>query len=125
MDSYNTPIVSNKANIQLLKRLGKVIEIRAECVDPFRQHHVDENMPMRDLLVKYHLRNFSIFLDQVGDRWFAFTYCEYAGRDFDTDMESLAAEPEYQQWLESLKSMAVSVNEVSTCGTMEHIFHNP
>ncbi len=86
MDSYNTPLISDKSNIQLLKRVGMVIGIRPECIEQYRKLHAEDYFGIRDLLVKYHLRNYSIFIHQIDDRWFEFGYYEYAGRDFEADM---------------------------------------
>ena len=54
--------------------------------------HADSHPGVRDLLVKYHLHNFSIFLQQIDGKWYEFGYYEYTGKDFDADMARLAAE---------------------------------
>ncbi|MES2982745.1 MAG: L-rhamnose mutarotase [Verrucomicrobiota bacterium] len=125
MDSYNTPLVSDKSNIQLLKRVGLVIEIRPECIEEYRKLHAQGHFGIRDLLVKYHLRNFSIFLHQIDDRWFEFGYYEYAGRDYDADMAALAAEQGNQEWLNICKPMHLPLNGEIGWAKMEQIFFNP
>jgi L-rhamnose mutarotase len=125
MDSYNTRLVSDKSNIQLLKRVGMVIEIRSEYIDEYRDLHAEGNPGVRDLLVKYHLRNFSIFLHQIEDRWFEFGYYEYAGRDFDTDMAALAADQRNQEWLKICEPMYVPLKGETGWVKMEQIFFNP
>lgn len=125
MDSYNTPLVADKSNIQLLKRVGLVIEIRSECIEAYRKLHAEGHLGIRDLLVKYHLRNFSIFLHQIDDRWFEFSYYEYAGRDFDTDMAALAAEQGNQDWLEICNPMHLPLKGEKGWAKMEQVFFNP
>jgi L-rhamnose mutarotase len=125
MDSYNTPLVSDPSNIQLLKRIGRVVEIDPESVDTYRTILADENPQVRDLLKKHQLRNFSMFLSQQGDRWFVFSYCEYAGRDYETDMAALASDAEYQEWIETCQAMHVSAEADPGWRELEQIFFNP
>lgn len=44
------------------RRLGKVIELRPDHKDLYIKVHADSHEGVRDLLAKYGLRNFSIFL---------------------------------------------------------------
>jgi len=125
MDSYNTPLISDKANIQLLRRVGSVIEIRPECITAYRKLHSEEYPGVRDLLVKYHLRNYSIFLHQINKRWFEFGYYEYAGRDFDGDMEALALEQRNQEWMKICDPMYLPLKGETGWVKMEYIFFNP
>ncbi len=125
MDSYNTPLIPDKANIQLLRRVGLVIEIRPECITAYRKLHAEGYPGVRDLLVKYHLRNYSIFLHQIDDRWFEFGYYEYAGRDFDGDMSALALEQRNQEWMEICGPMHLPLSGETGWAKMEQIFFNP
>ena len=72
-----------------MKRVGMVIRLKPECVEEYRRLHADSNPGVRDLLAKYHMRNFSIFLHQIGGEWYEFGYYEYDGGDFDADMKAL------------------------------------
>ncbi len=125
MDSYNTPLISDKANIQYLRRVGMLIEIRPDCIDNYRQLIAKGHHGVRELLVKYHLRNFSIFLQQIEDRWFEFAYYEYAGRNFEADMAALAAEQKNQEWLKICEPMYLPIDGEMGWVKMEHIFFNP
>lgn len=125
MDSYNTPLVSDKANVQLLRRVGLVVEIKPECIEAYRKLHAEGHLGVRDLLIKYHLRNYSIFLHQIEDRWFEFGYYEYAGRDFDGDMAALAQEQRNQEWMEICEAMHLPLKGETGWARMEKIFFNP
>lgn len=125
MDSYNTTLVSDKSNIQLLKRVGMLIEIRPDYIDIYREHLAAGHLGFRELLIKYHLRNFSIFLQKIEDRWFEFAYYEYAGRNFEADMSALAAEQKNQEWLKICEPMHLPLNGESGWIKMEQIFSNP
>ena len=68
-------------------RVGMVIGLRDEKVDEYKDLHAAEHPGVRDLLHKYHMRNFSIFLHRLGDgRNYEFAYFEYVGSDLDGDM---------------------------------------
>ena len=62
-----------------VKRVGMVIKLKPECVEQYLALHHDSNAGVRDLLAKYHMKNFSIFLHQIGNDWFEFGYYEYDG----------------------------------------------
>jgi L-rhamnose mutarotase len=124
MDSYNTPIVSDDSNIRLLKRLANFHEIRPGCVDRYRELHLGDTLIIRNLLLKHHLRNYSVFLGRIDERWFAVHSCEYAGRDFDADMAALNQDIQYREWMEICKTMHVQTSEIQSPGQMVQIFHN-
>ena len=80
-----------------VKRVGMVIGIRPEKIEQYKALHVDTNPGVRDLLTKYNLRNFSIFMHQIDGKWYEFGYYEYTGDDFEADMAKLDAEPRNQR----------------------------
>ena len=49
---------------------------------------------------KYHIQNFSIYLEQIGEHWYEFGHYEYTGDDYDGDMARLAREPRNAELLE-------------------------
>ena len=71
-------------------RIGIVIKLRPECVESYKKLHDDNHPGVRGFLIHYHLFNFSIFLHQIGDDFFAFGYYEYKGENFESDMSALA-----------------------------------
>ncbi len=107
-----------------MKRVGMVIRLKPECVAEYRRLHADSNPGVRDLLAKYHMRNFSIFLHQIGEEWYEFGYYEYTGSDFEADMKALAAEPRNQAWLEMCDPMQLPL--AGACGwtEMERVYFN-
>lgn len=107
------------------KRVGMVNELRPEYLDEYRRLHADGHPGVRDLLSKYHLRNFSIFLHYVAGRWLEFGYYEYHGDDFEADMAALAAEPRNQQWLVRCDPMQAPLEGESGWAVMERVYFNP
>ena len=107
-----------------VKRVGMVIKLKPECVEEYRQLHADGNAGVRDLLGKYHLRNFNIFLHQIDGAWFEFGYYEYDGDDFEAHMAALATEPRNQAWLEVCDPMQLPLAGASGWSEMERVYYN-
>ena len=107
-----------------VKRVGMVIKLRPECVSEYRKLHTDLTSGVRDLLGKYHLENFSIFLHQIGEEWFEFGYYEYSGVDFEADMAALAAEPRNQAWLKVCDPMQLPLKGQLGWSEMEQVYFN-
>jgi L-rhamnose mutarotase len=107
-----------------MKRVGMVIRLKPECVAEYRRLHADSNPGVRDLLAKYHMRNFSIFLHQIGEEWYEFGYYEYDGSDFAADMKALAAEPRNQAWLKVCDPMQLPLEGACGWTEMECVYFN-
>jgi L-rhamnose mutarotase len=106
------------------RRIGMVIKLRPECLDQYLALHADSNAGVRDLLAKYHMKNFSIFLHQIGNDWFEFGYYEYDGTDFVADMAALEKEPRNQYWLEICNPMQIPLQGESGWATMKQVYYN-
>jgi L-rhamnose mutarotase len=106
-------------------RIGKVIGIRPETITEYKRLHRGNNCAVRDLLDKYHLHNFSIFLHEIDGKWYEFAYCEYDGDDLKGDMAKLSAEPRNQKWMETCDAMQIPLRGETSWANMEHVFHNP
>ena len=93
-------------------------------LDQYRRLHVDGYPGVRDLLSRYQLRNFSIFLHNVAGRWLEFGYYEYHGEDFEADMAALAAEPRNQEWLVRCDPMQAPLDGETGWSVMERVYFN-
>ncbi|UCC23162.1 MAG: L-rhamnose mutarotase, partial [Planctomycetota bacterium] len=71
---------------QKVKRVGMVVGIRPEKIDEYKALHADDKPGVRDLLTKYNMHNFSIFLHEIDGKYYEFGYYEYTGDDFEADM---------------------------------------
>ena len=83
-----------------IKRVGMVIGIKPEMIEEYKRLHADSytGPGVRDLLNKYHIHNFSIFLQEIDGKFYEFGYYEYTGDDFEGDMAKLSAEPRNIEW---------------------------
>ena len=107
-----------------IKRVGMVIKIRPEFIEQYLALHADSNPGVRDLLTKYHLKNFSIFLQKIGNEYFEFGYYEYIGFSFDDDMAGLAAEQRNIEWLRICDPMQMPIDGEEGWTIMKQVYYN-
>jgi L-rhamnose mutarotase len=107
------------------KRVGMVVGIRADQIEEYKRLHADANPGVRDLLNKYHMHNFSIFLHQIGGTWYEFGYYEYTGDDFEGDTAKLDAEPRIKEWLSVCDPMQVPLAGEKSWAKMACVYFNP
>jgi L-rhamnose mutarotase len=112
-------------NHKEVKRIGMVIKIRPEKIDEYKALHAGTNPGVRDLLEKYHMRNFSIFLTRLDDgNYYEFGYYEYWGNDFEKDKALLDAEPRNKEWLKICDPLQVPLQGEKSWREMESVYKN-
>jgi L-rhamnose mutarotase len=110
---------------QPVRRVGMVVGIREDKIAAYKQLHADSNPGVRDLLTKYHMHNFSIFLQQIDGKWYEFGYYEYTGNDFEGDMARLDKEPRNLEWLKACDPMQLPLPGAKGWTKMERCYFNP
>ncbi len=108
-----------------VKRVGMVVGIKPDLIDQYKELHADSHPGVRDLLSKYHMQNFSIYLEQIGDQWYEFGYYEYTGNDYEGDMARLAREPRNIEWLAMCDPMQIPLPGAEGWKEMERVYFNP
>jgi len=106
------------------KRVGMVIELRPEYIEKYKAVHADSNPGVRDLLNKYHMHNFTIFLHEIDGKYYEFGYYEYTGNDFEGDMAKLDAEPRNKTWLTICDPMQKPLKGYDSWAEMEVVYRN-
>ena len=119
-----TAVLAEAGQAQSVKRVGMVIELDAERVEEYKALHADSNPGVRDLLTKYHIHNFSIFLREIDGRWYEFGYYEYTGADYEGDMARLGAEPRNQEWLRVCDPLQIPLPGEKSWAVMERAYFN-
>ncbi|MGB8480096.1 MAG: L-rhamnose mutarotase [Acidobacteriaceae bacterium] len=109
-----------------IQRIGMVIGIKPDRIRAYEALHAASNQGVRDLLAKYNMHNFSIFLEKLkDDQHYLFGYYEYTGDDYRRDMEKLAAEPRNQEWLCATDPMQIPLPGERSWSIMREAYHNP
>ena len=107
------------------QRIGMVIGIKPDRISAYEAVHAAYNPGVRDLLAKYNMHNFSIFIHQLDDgHFYLFGYYEYTGQDYKGDMERLDAEPRNQEWLSATDPMQIPLQGETSWSIMREVFHN-
>jgi L-rhamnose mutarotase len=108
------------------QRIGMVIGIKPDKISAYEALHAASNAGVRDLLTKYHMHNFSIFIHQLDDgKYYLFGYYEYTGTDYKGDMTKLSAEPRNQQWLSTTDPLQIPLSGEKSWAKMQEVYHNP
>lgn len=107
-----------------VKRVGMVVGIKPEKIAQYKELHADSNPGVRDLLRKYHIRNFSIYLQEIDGKYYEFGYYEYTGKDFEADMAKLDAEPRNKEWLAICDPMQIPLEGYDSWAEMELVYRN-
>ncbi len=115
-----------KTETSTVQRTGMVIGIKADQISAYEALHAASNPGVRDLLEKYHMHNFSIYMRQLDDgKYYLFGYYEYTGTDYKADMEKLGGEPRNQKWLSVTGPMQAPLAGEHSWAMMKEVYRNP
>jgi len=106
------------------RQFGMVIELNPEKIAEYKELHADSNPGVRDLLTKYHMHNFNIFLHKIEGKWYEFGYYEYTGDDFEGDMARLDQEPRNKEWLKVCDPLQIPLKGEKSWSQMERVYFN-
>jgi L-rhamnose mutarotase len=108
------------------KRIGMIIGIKPDRIAAYEALHAASNQGVRDLLDKYHMHNFSIYIHKMDDsHYYLFAYYEYTGNDYQADMATLAREPRNMEWLSQTDAMQIPLPGETSWTKMQEVYHNP
>jgi L-rhamnose mutarotase len=110
-----------------MKRYGMVIGIKEEKIDEYKRLHSAVWSDVLKMIKECNMSNYSIYLKKLDDgRYYLFSYFEYLGTDFETDMQKMAADPATQKWWELCKPCQIPLKDRSAgewWSNMEGVFH--
>ena len=83
----------------VMKRYGMVIGLKQERIEQYRKLHAAVWPDVLKMMAECNIRNYSIYLRRLPDgNHYLFSYFEYEGDDFASDMARMAADPTTQKW---------------------------
>jgi L-rhamnose mutarotase len=107
-------------------RTGMLIGVKPDQISAYEALHAASNPGVRDLLDKYHMNNFSIYIHKMDDsHYYLFAYYEYTGNDYKADMEAMAKEPRNKTWLSKTDAMQIPLPGQTGWTKMQEVYHNP
>lgn len=109
-----------------VQRFASVVAIKPDQISAYKALHAASNPGVRDLLKKYNIHNYSIYLQKLDDgKYYLFAYYEYTGTDFKADMAKSGAEPRNLKWHTVTDQMQIPLAGQHGWTKMEEVFHNP
>ncbi len=105
-----------------MKRYGMVIKVKPEKADEYKKLHAAVWPDVLKKIKDCNIKNYSIFLKDD----YLFSYFEYTGTDFESDMKMMAADPMTQKWWDVCKPCQVPLetcNEGEWWANMVEVFH--
>jgi L-rhamnose mutarotase len=114
-----------KSSNTQVQRVAMVIGVKTDQLSAYEALHAASNPGVRDLLTKYNMHNFTIYVHQLDDgKYYLFGYYEYTGSDYQADMAKLAAEPRNQKWLSVTAPMQAPLAGEKAWAMMKEVYHN-
>ena len=97
-----------------MQRLGWVGRLKPDMVQKYIDLHVDTWPAVLSRIKDCRLQNYSIFYKALptGEH-LVFSYMEYTGDDFPSDMEKMAADPEVQRWWAETKPCFEEIEDLA------------
>jgi L-rhamnose mutarotase len=105
-----------------MKRYGSLIKIKPKKLEEYKKIHADIWPDVARMITKCNIKNYSIYHKDG----FLFSYFEYIGEDFKSDMAKMAAYPITQKWWDICMPMQEPLEtrkEVEWWAEMEEVFH--
>lgn len=119
------PVIFSGCAAKSTKRVGMVIGLKPDKIAEYRNLHADSNPGVRDLLRKYNMRSFSIFLVKMDDgNYYEFGVYDYVGNNYEEDMAKLAAEPRNKEWLKVCDPLQMPLKGEQSWKIMEQVYYN-
>ena len=105
-----------------MERYGMVIKLKSHRIEEYKKLHAAVWPEVAKSISKSNIRNYSIYLKDET----LFSYFEYEGNSYETDMEEMAADPVVQKWWDVCKPCMLPIEtrqEGEWWANMEEVFH--
>ncbi|SEW49849.1 L-rhamnose mutarotase [Chitinophaga arvensicola] len=108
-------------------RYGSVTGLKPEKIAEYKSLHAAVWPAVSKQIRECNIRNYSIFLKQINEQYYLFSYFEYTGKDFAADMAKMAADSTTQRWWKVTAPCQLPLPDAAaknaTWSDMEEVFH--
>src|SRR5215217_5620131 len=87
----------NEINTEI-KRFGSVTGLKTEKMAYYKQLHAKVWPKILKKISTSNIRNYSIYVQNINNQYYLFSYFEYVGKDFEGDMKKMAEDPDTRRW---------------------------
>ena len=109
------------------KRVGMVTGIEPEKIEYYKKLHAETWDGVLKKIKESNIRNFSIYIKKIENKYYLFSYYEYLGNNYEEDMKKIAADSTTQRWWRETDPCQIPLPEAAAEGkiwtTMEEVFH--
>ncbi|WP_316791988.1 L-rhamnose mutarotase [Pedobacter frigoris] len=110
-----------------IRRFGSVTGLKAEKLAYYKKLHANAWPEVLKKIKECNIKNYSIYLQKIGEEYYLFSYFEYTGTDFDGDMKKMADDPNTQRWWKETDPCQKPLPETAAKNgiwtNMEEVFH--
>jgi len=108
-------------------RYGMVTGIKPDKISYYKQLHAKPWPQVLATIKASNIQNYSIYLQQIGEQYFLFSYFEYVGNDFELDVKKMAADSMTRKWWKETDPCQLPLPEAlekhSIWTNMPEVFH--
>ncbi len=108
-------------------RMGMVTGIKPDKIAYYKELHAKAWPGVLKRIEASNIRNYSIYLKQIGNEYFLFSYFEYIGDDYAADMKKIADDSTTRRWWKETDPCQLPFPEAIESGKiwadMEEVFH--
>lgn len=117
----------NQQTPKYIQRFGMVTGLKPDKVEYYKQLHSAVWPAVQKKITECNIHNYSIYLKKINGQWLLFSYFEYTGNDFDTDMRKMAEDSTTQRWWKETDLCQLplpdAVAKKQVWSSMEGVFH--
>ena len=110
-----------------VKRFGSVTGLKPDKLAYYKKLHANAWPSVLKKIKECNIQNYSIFLQKIEDKYYLFSYFEYVGTDFKSDMDKMAADPNTQRWWKETdpcqQPLPEAASQKQIWTSMEEVFH--
>jgi len=105
-----------------MKRYGSVIKVDIDKLEEYKRLHANPWPEINEKIKECNIINYSIYYNEG----YLFSYFEYVGNNYETDMGKMAVDPMTQKWWELCKPCQIPLatrKEGEWWADMEEVYH--
>lgn len=108
-------------------RYGMITGLKSGKLAHYKALHAAVWPEVLKKITECNIRNYSIYVKEIDDKPYLFSYFEYTGNDFAGDMKKMAADTATQRWWKKTAPTQIPLPDAAAKGEtwsiMEEVFH--
>ena len=109
------------------QRFGMITGLKREKMEYYKQLHAALWPAVQKKINECNIKSYSIYLKEVDGKLLLFSYFEYTGNNFDSDMKKMAADTATQRWWKETDPCQQPLPDAAAkkqiWSSMEEVFH--